>query len=850
MELWEQYHDDVETIKRSMLASAGDSSFARADKNAKGYSPEFLNRIPDENYLLMRPLSPEDLQKIATMKMDEFVTELQDSVGPYRQIKITYDDELMRFLQGYQYFSEDGARPMEKKVRSLIRQTFFEAIAEKQIPPFRALKIHLSVSENADRSWNMLFHLQTSDAQNTSTFQRVIRETLRQVPASPLSDQRIDYLLDMGKRMKEKVFGEDQVIDQIARALLLSEEQRQGIFRPEDAKTKARTFVFLGPSGTGKSELASVIAEEILGDRKKMFKIDCSAIKSIDDINQLIYGYKDSAGAAVASDFMKHYKITGGKMVVLFDEIANSSPELLKSLYDLIDLPTVSTFVDNQERIMSNIIFIQTGNPKKLDEILRSIPNHGSEAIQQAARAEIHQQLISDSRILRSTLFNDHFSEAFIGRIGEENFFLFNSLDYQPQRELFNLKMHKMLAAQRPTPSTRGWSIKFAGSENYQQFADHLSDEAFVVSEQGRSIERFIQEKLGATLRYQLLAHKVPSGTEVLLHWNPVTNNPANKSTSIQIEAWPRGESRPIIIELPRKKRLPELGDDEINKILTGHHEAGHILLGHLLLGDYFTPKEVSIMPGVTLINDQFVSFDGIASNEVTKKLPNTRQQIVREIAIKMGGFIAEQLVATTPIKRAGAANDLKRATAIARQAVGELGFSDEWGKIVISPGTNLSELSAELKTRYWEEVDLLLKEGSKLARQLLIAEIDNLQNIAIPLIEQGKLNAEQLKSLFSQIDRSNWEQQTLIDLVQAWEEKYPNPPPSTVNDLKIQLKAGIRVPAKVADFEAILQAEKQTKLANAKNEHLIPHFSSEELSSFSLAGGSSCQHLVKAIIP
>ncbi len=815
LKLWSNNHNDSVKLKDELSKTGG--GFGVSGMDSKGTSEEIINRIPEDRLLLLRPLSPQDIQKIAVIKLEQFRNKVRNSLGEYKNIKLLWDQSLLKFIQEYKYVAEDNARPMETRIKGLIQQTFFQACIDGKIPANLNVFVKLSARKRSNGSWNINFHLFDEKALNRlstiTKFSEPVKETLKDVIPAPISDKRIDELLQTSSRMKEQVFGNEDLIDKVSKSILLSEEGRMAIRTIDDAKLPARSFMFLGPSSVGKTELAKVIAEEILGHRNELVVMDFSQVTSIEDIKHKILGKKDGLGNPIPSQFMKEFDRRSGKLVVVFDEIANAHPSHLKALYDILREPLISTFSDGKERIMSGVTLILTGNAG--EEWYQGIPiDHTTENMQRAARDEIYKRMTADGRKTRATL-QKYFSDAFINRIGEQNIFFFPSLSHKATMELFNLKMKQAVEDLASKKSQRGWKVSFGTPEEYRQLAEILEEEAFILEEQGASIDRFVKQEFADQLRFKLLEDRVPNNTEVVIsvEKKDVQKNKINLKISLS------NRETPLTLEIRRKKRIEIPEGSKREQIFTAYHEAGHSLVRQVFFEDIHTPERISIIPGVTQINGDWIVYSGVAESLQKKETGYTRSRMLREIAILSAGHMAERLISIGERAEAGMSNDMYRATQnIARRAILELGLSDKWGGHVIPPHSDINELTEKQKQLLWEEIDKMLKECEDLARKALSANFDSLAELAVLLAEKGEMKRKDLHKFYKKhelLNESNWDQ-----ALKKWEKNYKKETYKAVIPRDREIRKGIPLPKKIADIEEILKARKQKQLEMVTNYH------------------------------
>ncbi|OQC14591.1 MAG: ATP-dependent Clp protease ATP-binding subunit ClpC [Firmicutes bacterium ADurb.Bin080] len=174
------------------------------------------------------------------------------------------------------------------------------------------------------------------------------------IPLTSLTEAETEKLLKLEELLKKRVIGQDEAIKAVSNAVKRS---RAGL---KDPKKPIGSFVFLGPTGVGKTELAKALAEALFGDENMMIRIDMSEYMEKIDITKLTgaapgyVGYEEG-GQLTEQVRRKPYS------VVLFDEIEKAHPEVFNLLLQVLD---DGRLTDNQGRLVSfkNTIIIMTSN--------------------------------------------------------------------------------------------------------------------------------------------------------------------------------------------------------------------------------------------------------------------------------------------------------------------------------------------------------------------------------------------------------------------------------------------------------------------------------------------------------
>lgn len=182
---------------------------------------------------------------------------------------------------------------------------------------------------------------------------RVVSQ-MTDIPVSDVTADEATKLLDLENNIKEKVIGQDIAVHQIVEALKRS---RTGI---RDPNRPIGSFLFLGPTGVGKTLLAKTVGNEYFGDKHKMIRIDMSEYKDISSVSRLIGTGQIDELAQTAVTFLDQIKLNPFS-VVLLDEIEKAHPQVLDLFLQVLDEGHMTN--TNGETInFDNTIIIATSN--------------------------------------------------------------------------------------------------------------------------------------------------------------------------------------------------------------------------------------------------------------------------------------------------------------------------------------------------------------------------------------------------------------------------------------------------------------------------------------------------------
>ena len=296
------------------------------------------------------------------------------------------------------------------------------------------------------------------------------------VPISKLVEGEKEKLLKLEENMKKRVIGQDEVLKKVSNAIIRS---RAGI---KDPNRPIGSFLFLGPTGVGKTEVARTLANELFDDEKHMIRIDMSEYMEAFNVSRLIgaapgyIGY-DEGGQLTEAVRRNPYSI------VLFEEIEKAHPDVFNILLHILDDGRIT---DNQGRTVDfkNTIIIMTSNI-------------GSEYILE--NKDNKNELISME--LRRT-----FKPEFLNRIDEIVFFNSFSIDvvYKILDIIIN-NINKRL-------SNRGIEIELSSNAK-EEIIKNSYDESFGA----RPIKRYVSDNIETLIAMSLINGDIKDNSKILI---------------------------------------------------------------------------------------------------------------------------------------------------------------------------------------------------------------------------------------------------------------------------------------------------------------------------------------------
>jgi len=308
------------------------------------------------------------------------------------------------------------------------------------------------------------------------------------IPVSRMMQSEKDKLIQLEQHLHERVVGQDEAITAVADAIRRS---RTGL---QDPKKPIGSFIFLGTTGVGKTELAKALAEYLFDDESMITRIDMSEYQEKHTVSRLVgappgyVGY-DEGGQLTEAVRRKPYS------VVLLDEIEKAHPDVWNVLLQVLD---DGRLTDNKGRVVNfrNTIIIMTSNlgSNIIQENFEDINERNKEEVVNRTRVEV-------MNLLRQTI-----RPEFLNRVDE--IILFQPLMKNEIRGIVNIQLNnlKRLVAQS------GIQLEFS-----DYALDFLAEQGFDPQFGARPLKRLIQKEIVNRLSRRILAGEIDKSQPVLV---------------------------------------------------------------------------------------------------------------------------------------------------------------------------------------------------------------------------------------------------------------------------------------------------------------------------------------------
>ena len=308
------------------------------------------------------------------------------------------------------------------------------------------------------------------------------------IPVVQLTKEESERLLNMEKVLHERVVGQDEAVTSIAKAI------RRGRVGLKDPKRPVGSFIFLGPTGVGKTELCKALAQAMFGDENAMLRLDMSEYMEKHTVSKLIgsppgYVGFDEGGQLTEKVRRKPYS------VVLFDEIEKAHPDVFNMLLQILE---DGRLTDSQGRTVDfkNTVIIMTSNvgARLITDKQKSLGFTQESA--KAKQEDVKQLVLGELKKV--------FRPEFLNRV--DDIIVFNKLTQDEIKQIAG----KMLETLSKRLQAMNISITFTDAA-----ITAIADKGFDDSYGARPLRRAIQSEIEDTLSEQMLDGNITENSRV-----------------------------------------------------------------------------------------------------------------------------------------------------------------------------------------------------------------------------------------------------------------------------------------------------------------------------------------------
>jgi len=335
----------------------------------------------------------------------------------------------------------------------------YQKASELQYARIPELEKKIASLEGKTRKGRMLSEIVTEEE-----IAKIISK-LTKIPLTRIQQGDKEKILGLREKMLARVIGQEDAVNLVADAIM---RQRAGI---NDARRPIGTFMFLGPTGVGKTEVARTLADALFDNEQHIVRIDMSEYMEKFSVSRLIGAPPGYVGYEEGGQLTEKIR-RAPYSIVLFDEIEKAHPEVFNLLLQLMD---EGRLTDAQGRVVDfkNTIVIMTSNL-------------GSEFLLDGQKDKVNQ------------LLHQQFKPEFLNRIDEIVFF--NPLDKEVQAVIVDRMLDQL---------TTRLEKQYIYVNFTPEVSDFIIDKAFTFEFGARPLRRFVQKELETFIAKSLIQGKI-----------------------------------------------------------------------------------------------------------------------------------------------------------------------------------------------------------------------------------------------------------------------------------------------------------------------------------------------------
>ncbi len=439
--------------------------------------PEPLDRL--ERRIIQLKLEQQALQKeedeASRKRLEMLEKELADKEREYAELEEVWKSEKAT-LSGSQHIKQelDAAKTEMEQAR---RAGDLSKMSELQYGRIPELEKQLAAAETSEGKEMTLLRYRVTDEEIAEVLSKATG-----IPVSKMMEGEKEKLLRMEEELHKRVIGQEEAVDAVANAIRRS---RAGL---SDPNRPIGSFLFLGPTGVGKTELCKTLAKFLFDSEDAMVRIDMSEFMEKHSVSRLVGappGYVGYEEGGYLTEAVRRRPYS----VILLDEVEKAHADVFNILLQVLD---DGRLTDGQGRTVDfrNTVVIMTSNL-------------GSDLIQGSK-----DESYSEMKALVMSVVGQHFRPEFINRIDET--VVFHPLGKDNIREIASIQLERLAKRME----TRGYELVFT-----EALLDFIGEVGYDPIYGARPLKRAIQQEIENSLAQQVLSGQLLPGKVVTVDY-------------------------------------------------------------------------------------------------------------------------------------------------------------------------------------------------------------------------------------------------------------------------------------------------------------------------------------------
>ena len=439
--------------------------------------PEPLDRL--ERRIIQLKLEQQALQKeedeASRKRLDMLEKELADKEREYAELEEVWKSEKAT-LSGSQHIKQelDAAKTEMEQAR---RAGDLSKMSELQYGRIPELEKQLAAAETSEGKEMTLLRYRVTDEEIAEVLSKATG-----IPVSKMMEGEKEKLLRMEEELHKRVIGQEEAVDAVANAIRRS---RAGL---SDPNRPIGSFLFLGPTGVGKTELCKTLAKFLFDSEDAMVRIDMSEFMEKHSVSRLVGappGYVGYEEGGYLTEAVRRRPYS----VILLDEVEKAHADVFNILLQVLD---DGRLTDGQGRTVDfrNTVVIMTSNL-------------GSDLIQGSK-----DESYSEMKALVMSVVGQHFRPEFINRIDET--VVFHPLGKENIRAIASIQLERLAKRME----TRGSELVFT-----EALLDFIGEVGYDPIYGARPLKRAIQQEIENSLAQQVLSGQLLPGKVVTVDY-------------------------------------------------------------------------------------------------------------------------------------------------------------------------------------------------------------------------------------------------------------------------------------------------------------------------------------------